>query len=140
MAKSVQSTSLTIPADVRFVPSIRLFSYEFMRQVGAGEQNARRTEFIVGELCANAIEYGKSVAASVQLKLILEGSDSVKIECTNSLEDSSVTAESIVERFHKDVDEASKRGRGFFVIRQWTENALIEEIDGGIKISVVQSF
>ncbi len=140
MAKSVQSTSLIIPADTRFVASVRVFAYEFMKQVKASEKDAKRTEFIVGELCTNAIEYGKSVSASVQLKLILEGSNSMRIECINSLEDSSITAESIVERFHKEVDESSKRGRGLFVVRQWTKNALIEEIDGGIKISVVQLF
>jgi anti-sigma regulatory factor (Ser/Thr protein kinase) len=140
MAKSAQSVSISIPADTRLIPSVRVFAYEFMNQVGALEKDARRTEFIVGELCANAIEYGKKPAAKVHLTLTAIGEDSVRIDCVNSAKDDSVASEKIIERFNSEVDVGSKRGRGLFVVRKWTKDAVIEDLDGGLKISVVQSF
>lgn len=139
MVKGAQTVSVTMPTDTRFIASLRVFAYEFMKQAGASEKDARRTEFIVGELCANAIEYGKD-ATTVKICLTLESDNTIRIECTNVAKNASVTSKDLTEKLHQDADTVSKRGRGLYVIRQWARDIAVEDIDGGLKISVVQSF
>lgn len=134
------SVTLTIPAQITFLESVRVFARAFAQQLGASSRDAGRTEFIASELCANAIEYGKGPDSTVTLTLTAEPSHAIRIECVNSARRASVSAREVTRHLQGGLNARSTRGRGLFVIRSWTKDAAVQDTDGGLKISVVQSF
>jgi anti-sigma regulatory factor (Ser/Thr protein kinase) len=129
--------SFSISANVSEIPEARRISYSFAREAGASEKDARRTEIIVGELCANAIEYGIK-DTQIDIRLELSG-NSLVIECTNKSTPDTHTARALQQRYEQGFQKDSVRGRGLYIISQWTKEASFEDMDGGIKVRVVQS-
>lgn len=125
------SLRLTVPGTYEAIASARTSLARWLEKSGVKPRIVSEMALVLTEICNNAVEHGSADASKpISLEADLAGDDA----CFEVIEGSCASVNPVVEGFlaaSTPPDQASERGRGFFLIRAYVDDLQVDSTASG---------